>query len=207
MCTFRQFFNKLVTKGILKTSPFSTFKVVSEADVEKTTLTMEEVRALAEYIPKRGNPQIKEAFLFSCFTGLRLSDVKKFTYDEIVGDEIVFRPAKTSKKIVRVPLVGDAKAIIASLPKHPKNSKVFWNLPSGQVINTYLKFFGLGAGIQKNLHFHAARHTFATIGLTYGIDIYTMKELLGHSKIEMTQIYAKIVDQKKAMEMAKFPKL
>jgi Site-specific recombinase XerD len=207
MCTFRQFFNKLVTKGILKTSPFSTFKVVSEADVEKTTLTMEEVRALAEYIPKRGNPQIKEAFLFSCFTGLRLSDVKKFTYDEIIGDEIVFRPAKTSKKIVRVPLVDDAKAIIASLPKHPKNSKVFWNLPSGQVINTYLKFFGLGAGIQKNLHFHAARHTFATIGLTYGIDIYTMKELLGHSKIEMTQIYAKIVDQKKAMEMAKFPKL
>jgi site-specific recombinase XerD len=99
MCTFRQFFNKLVTKGILKTSPFSTFKVVSEADVEKTTLTMEEVRALAEHTPKRRNPQIKEAFLFSCFTGLRLSDVKKLTYDEIVGNEIAFRPAKTIKKL------------------------------------------------------------------------------------------------------------
>jgi hypothetical protein len=48
-----------------------------------------------------------------------------------------------------VPLVDDAKAIIASIPKHPKNDKVFWNLPSGQVINRYLKFFGLGAGIQE----------------------------------------------------------
>ncbi len=128
-------------------------------------------------------------------------------YEEIRDGELTFRPAKTSKKIVKVPLVADVMEILDNLPRHPSNKRVFWDLPSSQVVNVYLKFWALEAGLKKNLHFHAARHTFATIGLTFGMDIYTMKELLGHSKIEMTQIYAKIVDQKKKLEMAKFPSL
>lgn len=106
-----------------------------------------------------------------------------------------------------VPLTDDAKSILENLPKHPVNIKVFWDLPSSQVVNVYLKFWALEAGLKKNLHFHAARHTFATIGLTFGMDIFTVKEILGHSKIEMTQVYAKIVDQKKKFEMLKFPLL
>ena len=104
-------------------------------------------------------------------------------------------------------MVKDALQIIDEVEKHEINRKVFWSLPSSQVVNFYLKFWALEVGLKKNLHFHAARHTFATIGLTFGIDIYTMKELLGHSKIEMTQIYAKIVDEKKKNEMFKFPAL
>jgi len=207
MTVFRQHFNKLVVKGIVTISPFGNFKIIEEEDSERTTLTIEEVRTLANYIPKKGNHQIRQAFLFSCFTGLRYSDVKKLNYDEIDNDQITFRPAKTIKKIVMVPLIEDAKSIIENIIKHPRNNKVFWDLPSSQVVNVYLKFWALEAGLKKNLHFHAARHTFATIGLTFGMDIYTMKELLGHSKIEMTQIYAKIVDQKKNIEMSKFPKL
>lgn len=207
MSVFRQHFNKLVVKGIIIVSPFGNFKIIEEEDSERTTLTIEEVRMLANYIPKRGNSQIRQAFLFSCFTGLRFSDVKKLVYEEIRDGELTFRPAKTSKKIVKVPLVADVMEILDNLPRHPSNKRVFWDLPSSQVVNVYLKFWALEAGLKKNLHFHAARHTFATIGLTFGMDIYTMKELLGHSKIEMTQIYAKIVDQKKKLEMAKFPSL
>lgn len=207
LSVFRQYFNKLVVKGIIQTSPFISFKIIEEEDSERTTLTIEEVRTLANFIPKKGNIQIWESFIFSCFTGLRFSDVKKLKFDEIVDNQLIFRPAKTSKKIVRVPLSDDAIAIIENVKRHPSNKKVFWDLPSSQVVNVYLKFWALEAGLKKNLHFHAARHTFATIGLTFGIDIYTMKELLGHSKIEMTQIYAKIVDEKKKNEMTKFPKL
>ena len=207
MTTFRQYFNKLVVKGIVKESPFPGFKIVGTSENEVTTLTIEEVRTLSSCIPKKGNNQIRQAFLFSCFTGLRFSDVKKLTFDEIQEDHLIFRPAKTTKKIVRVPLLADARAIMEKIPVHPKNIKVFWGLPSSQVVNVYLKFWGLEAGIKKNLHFHAARHTFATIGLTAGIDVYTMQKLLGHSKIEMTQIYAKIVDEKRRSEMLKFPSL
>jgi len=207
MSVFRQYFNKLITKGIISISPFSNFKIIEEEDSERTTLTIEEVRTLANFVPKRGNSQVRDAFLFSCFTGLRYSDVKKLNYDEITNNQITFRPAKTIKKIVKVPLVDDAITIIDKVSKHPTNNKVFWDLPTTQVVNVYLKFWALEAGLKKNLHFHAARHTFATIGLTYGIDIFTMKELLGHSKIEMTQIYAKIVDEKKKNELSKFPKL
>jgi integrase len=207
LSVFRQHFNKLVVKGVITASPFSTFKIIEEGDTERTTLTIEEVRTLANFIPKKGNSQIRQAFLFSCFTGLRFSDVKKLVYSEIENDQITFRPAKTTKKIVMVPLTDDAKSILENLSKHPINKKVFWDLPSSQVVNVYLKFWALEAGLKKNLHFHAARHTFATIGLTFGMDIYTVKEILGHSKIEMTQIYAKIVDQKKKFEMLKFPPL
>ncbi len=207
MTTFRQYFNKLVVKGIVQVSPFPTFKIVGLAETEITTLNIEEVRKLAACIPKKGNSQIRQAFLFCCFTGLRFSDVKKLTYDEIQDGHLVFRPAKTTQKIVRVPLLDDARSVMDKVDIHPKNNKVFWGLPSSQVVNLYLKFWGLEAGIKKSLHFHAARHTFATIGLTFGIDVYTMQKLLGHSKIEMTQLYAKIVDEKRKAEMLKFPSL
>lgn len=207
MSIFRQYFNKLKIKGIVQKFPFETFKIIEEEYLERTTLTIEEVRALSKCIPANGNPMVRQAFLFACFTGLRFSDIKKLSYDEISGGEIIFRPAKTPRKIVRIPLVKDALQIIEETEKHEINRKVFWDLPSSQVVNFYLKFWALEVGLKKNLHFHAARHTFATIGLTFGIDIYTMKELLGHSKLEMTQIYAKIVDEKKKNEMLKFPAL
>lgn len=207
MGVFRQYFNKLITKGIIKVSPFADFKPIEEEYQERTTLTIDEVRKLSKTIPKRGNSQIRQAFLFSCFTGLRFSDVRKISSDDIVDGFLVFRPEKTKKKIVRIPLSEQIGNIIKEVKQHPINKKIFWDLPSSQVTNLYLKFWGLEAGITKNLHFHAARHTFATVGLTYGMDLYTMKELLGHSKIEMTQIYAKIVDKKKQEELTKFPKL
>jgi len=130
MSVFRQHFNKLVIKGIIPVSPFADFKIIEEEESERTTLTIEEVRTLAEFIPNKGNSQIRQAFLFSCFTGLRYSDVKKLTFEEINNNQITFRPAKTIKKIVKVPLVDDALSIIENIIRHPTNKKVFWDLPT-----------------------------------------------------------------------------
>lgn len=208
MSVFRQNFNKLLTRGLVEESPFHVWKPVKEEYLERDRLTIEEVRILANKIPKRGNSQIRHAFLFSCFCGgLRVSDIKNITYDNIIDGKLVFRPVKTPNKVVTVPIVEDVYAILDGMVKHPINKKIFWDLPTSQTINLYLKFWAYEAGIIKNLHFHVARHTFATIGLTFGIDLFTMKELLGHSKIEMTQIYAKIVDKKKEEELMKFPTL
>ncbi len=140
MSVFRQYFNKLKIRGIIQKSPFETFKIVEEEYMERTTLTIEEVRSLAKCTPANGNPQVRQAFLFACFTGLRFSDVKKLSYEEIVKGEIVFRPAKTPRKVVRIPLVKDALQIIDEVEKHEINRKVFWDLPSSQVVNFYLKF-------------------------------------------------------------------
>ncbi len=208
MSVFRQYFNKLLTKGLVEETPFHDWKPVKEEYLERDRLTIEEVRLLANTIPKRGNSQIRQAFLFSCFCGgLRISDINKIKYENIIDGKLVFRPVKTPNKIVTVPIIEDVYKILENVVKHPTNKKIFWDLPTSQVINVYLKFWAYEAGVIKNLHFHVARHTFATIGLTYGIDIFTMKELLGHSKIEMTQIYAKIVDKKKEEELMKFPAL
>lgn len=207
MGVFRQYFKKLLIKGHIKISPFEDFKPIEEEYLERTTLTIEEVRMLSNTIPKKGNPQIRQAFLFACFTGLRYSDVRKLTYDEIKNDELVFRPQKTVKKLIRIPLMEQTKAMLNEVPKHEISNKVFWDLPEASPTNLYLKFWAHDAGITKNLHFHAARHSFATIALTHGMDIYTVKEILGHSKIEMTQVYAKIVSKKKQEELSKFPTL
>ncbi|MVZ63495.1 site-specific integrase [Sphingobacterium humi] len=208
MSVFRQYYNKLLTRRIIDNSPFENWQPVKEVYLERERLTIEEVRTLANVHPDLGNKQIRQAFLFSCFTGLRISDVRRITYDHLIDGFIRFRPFKTPAKIVTVPVVEDVLKIIGEIPKHPINKKIFWGLPStSQALNQHLKNWAREAGIKKNLHFHVSRHTFATIGLTFGIDLFTMKELLGHSKIEMTQIYAKIVDRKKEEEILKFPSL
>ncbi len=89
----------MLTKGHIKNSPFDDFKVIEEEYLERTTLTIEEVRKLSNTIPKKGNTQIRQAFLFSCFTGLRYSDIRKLRFLVI--------PASCAQNF-RYKFVGDA---------------------------------------------------------------------------------------------------
>ncbi len=210
MSVFRQYYNKLVTRRIIDESPFETWNSVKEVHTERNRLTIEEVRKLAETKLDWGNEQIRLAYLFSCFTGLRISDVRVITYDNIINGHLVFRPKKTPQKIVSIPILDDVFKIIEQIPKHPISNKIFWGLPStSHAINIHLKEWAKFANLNNHraITFHTSRHTFATIGLTYGIDLYTMKELLAHSKIEMTMVYGKIISQKKEEEILKFPRL
>jgi site-specific recombinase XerD len=114
-------------------------------------------------------------------------------------------PKKMEGKILEAPLTESAKKILSEIERKNENDLVFFNLPARQVIGKHLMIWGLKLGLKKHIHFHLARHTFATIGITYGIDVYGMQKLLLHSKIEQTQRYAKIVEQKIKNDVSKFP--
>jgi integrase len=202
----KQVLNYAVKIDVIDKHNFNGIKIPGVADTDKTTLTIEEVKLLAN-TPVDFKPHVKQGFLFACCTGLRVSDVRKLEWKELRGNKIKFRPKKTSAKILELPLSVGALKILEGIEKSNTTDKVFYDLPSDSKIRTDLIKWGELAGIDKRMHFHASRHTFATIGLTFGIDIYTMQTLLGHSKITQTTVYAKIVDKKKDAEIAKFPTL
>ena len=161
----------------------------------RTFLTIEEVKKLASTDYK--NDIIKRAFLFACFTGLRISDIRNLTWGNIVERDKACFVTITMQK-TREPLtIKLNKQAEKWLPK--KNStKVVFDLPVyNSVINDNLKRWAKGAGIEKSLCFHMSRHTFATMELTLGADLYVVSKLLGHNDVSVTQIYADIINKKR----------
>ncbi len=142
-----------------------------------------------------------KAFLFSCFTSLRISDVQRANWGWVnIRSEMVFLPWKTRKfgRLVTVPLTGLAKRFI------DKQKGTFFTLPTEQEINRSLKDLARMAGIDVNLTFHVARHTFATLYYRRTGDIMSLKDIMGHKKIEHTMIYAHINNEDKRRGMDKF---
>ncbi len=170
-------------------------------------LTLEEVRKLND-TPFSGNQQVKQAFLFGCFCGLRISDMKKLNWSEIHNNKIEYRQKKT-QKAEYLPLSKQALKILNEIPKHETNNLVFWDLPgsSESYVNQLLRTWAASAGVKKHLSWHISRHSFATLFLTSGGDIYTLSKLLGHSSVEITAVYGKIIDSKKIDEVNKMPEL
>lgn len=157
-------------------------------------LTLDELKAMAS---TDAPEDIKNPFLFCCFTGLRFSDVKALRWENIENGVIILRMKKT-KEIVRVPLSDNAKRF---LPETKEKGLVFQIGPLN-TLTRGLKVWAKEAGVNKNLHFHVSRHTFGTLALEHGAAIYTVSKLLGHRNVETTQIYAKVLDEgrKKAVD-------
>ena len=162
-------------------------------------LTLDELRDLdAAPAPD----EIKNPFLFCCFTGLRFSDVQALKWDNIDNDTIVIRMKKT-KEIVRVPLSANAKKF---LPERKSKGKVFEIGPLNSLTRG-LKAWAESAGLKKNLHFHMSRHTFATLALANGAELYTVSKLLGHRSVQTTQVYAKVLDEGRRKAVDAIPEL
>ena len=144
------------------------------------------------------NDVLKRAALFSALTGLRHSDIQKLKWNEISFESnqprINFTQKKT-KGVEYMPISQQALEICGE-PKLP-NDLVFENLTNPSWINRPLKNWVAKAGIQKNITFHCFRHTFATLQLSNGTDIYTVSKMLGHTNVKTTQVYAKVIDEKK----------
>ena len=174
-------------------------------------LTLEEVKKIIDqnYRPKN---DVKPAFLFCCFSGLRFSDVYKMKWGEITmsqdGNVQLETTMKKTGKTIWVPLSDNALRWLPERGDASDDERVFANLPDqASNADSRLKTLISHAGITKHVTFHVARHTFATLTLQYGADLYTVSKLLGHSNIRTTQIYAKIVDESKRRAVNLIPNL
>jgi integrase len=213
---FHKFMSEAFKKELISWNPFDHYQMPSRFETDHTFLELHELQKLQD-TETDFEPHIREAFFFSCFTGLRFSDVSTLEYAHFLplkdkeGKEYLslrLRPIKTSRTtgdVLRVPLSDEVLHILSRMKKSAVSSRVFYLLPGIATCNKCLKEWAKRAGVNKNLHFHVGRHTFATLSLTCGIDIYTVSKLLGHSRIDSTEIYAKVIDEKKRQEVQKFP--
>lgn len=182
--------------------PDFTGLVPSPEPSQRCFLTLEELRAMvAVDFPDR----LKRPFMFACFTGLRMNDVRTLKWSTIHDDVIILKQQKT-KQIVQIPLSANAKRW---MPEKDKDSDlVFYDFPTCEEwYGKKLKQWAEAAGIQKNVSFHVSRHTFATLSLNSGADLFVVSKLLGHTKITTTQIYAKVLDEGRKKAVDSIPEL
>jgi site-specific recombinase XerD len=152
--------------------------------------------------------QVKDIFLFSCFTGLAYSDVKKMSYENIAtgidGEKWLFINRTKTDTASRVPLLPTALDILDKYKDHPQciNKQKLLPVLSNQKMNAYLKEIADLCEINKELTFHIARHTFATtVTLNNDVPIESVSKMLGHKNIRTTQHYAKLLDKKVSNDM------
>ncbi len=170
---------------------------IKPTETQREFLTIDELNRLVK--TECNNPLLKRAALFSALTGLRFSDIKKLVWSEIQynvenGYSIQFIQQKT-KGVEVLPISEQAYSLLGER-KEPTD-KVFDGLTYSAYENKHLYQWIGAAGITKNITFHCFRHTFATLQLIKGTDIYTVSKMLGHRDLKTTQIYAKIVDETK----------
>ncbi|KAA6331009.1 Tyrosine recombinase XerC [termite gut metagenome] len=166
---------------------------------EREYLTIDEIKTLAN--TDFHNEMLKQAFLFSCFCGLRHCDIVSLAWENIKkdkkGNAQLNLIQKKTKEIISLPLSKEAMKQLPPKGKSLPTDKVFDGLISLGRTNEILPKWALRAGINKHITFHAGRHTHATMMLTLGADLYTVSKLLGHKDIQVTQIYAEIIDESK----------
>jgi integrase len=183
--------------GILSFDLNSRIEPVKTAEVQRNFLTIEELNALVK--TDCASPLLKRAALFSALTGLRFSDIEKLVWGEIEyiegnGYFLNFKQQKT-KGVEVLPISEQAYNLLGE-PQDNSN-RVFEGLNYSAYSNKHLaKWIGM-AGITKDITFHCFRHTFATLQLSNGTDIYTVSKMLGHRELKTTQIYAKVIDKTK----------
>lgn len=194
--------NEAVREGLLQTNTIRLLSQTEKIKIPQSTreyLTLEELKRMIDTPVKPNAREDKNAFLFCCFCGLRYSDVTALTWRNIIKDgakmSISIIQKKTKHPVV-APLSDKAISYLPEQNGKGYDDKVFI-LPNQGVTNKRLKKWAEDANVNKNVTFHVSRHTFATMMLTAGVDIYTTSKLMGHTDISVTQIYAKIVDKKK----------
>lgn len=193
--------------GVIHSNPYLGVKLHLEP-VDRGFLTEEELQSIIKKdfeIDRLGF--VRDLFVFSCFTGLSYIDVKKLKADNIVtlnGIEWIKMAREKTSTPVSVVLFDGAKCIIKKYENDPKRKDKLFPSMSNQKMNQYLNEIATSCGIKKNITFHMARHTFATLTLSKGVPIESVSRMLGHTNIKTTQIYAKITNKKIEEDMTKF---
>jgi integrase len=203
--------NQAVRDGILVGNPAQSVKIKGEATLP-VFLELDELNKLNK--TKCRNDQIKQAFFFACFTGMRYSDVSRLTWASINGDSIKYQQKKTGKDELILITEEAGKILKKQRKEEPSRNLVrefsediVFFLPSQPVVDKRLKQWAKDAGLAKRLSFHKARHTFAMIARRKGIPMHTIKGLLGHESERMTEKYARLDELEKRKAAKKFPTL
>lgn len=211
--TKKAYFTKLRTclrqacsDGIIQSNPMDGVSGITGQETKREYLSLEELRAMAK--TECIYPELKRAFLFSCLTGLRRSDIERLTWGDVSQlkgrTRLVFRQKKTGGQEYL-----DISVQAAELIGHKCDANESDHIFNGAFIRSdtqqVLRKWASGSGVNKHITFHSGRHTFAVMMLTLGTDIYTVSKLLGHRNLDTTQIYAKIVDAKKQEAVDSIP--
>ncbi len=192
----KHFFNMMIKREVIKDTPYKNFDIKYER-TERTFLTEDELKILEDLQKQdlKGKlPEILDMFLFSCYTGLRFSDIQKLSINHIQSENnltvLRIKQQKTNKVVtIPISILFNGKAMqILEKYINTKTERIFPK-SSNQDTNRQLKLLQTLSGLSKNLTFHVARHTFGTLLATYTHDPYLIKELMGHSDIKTSMIY------------------
>jgi site-specific recombinase XerD len=205
---FKKIIRLATAKGLISIDPFLNYKIKLKK-VDRGFLLQEELDAIQAKtftIPRLS--QVRDIFLFQCYTGLAYADLKKLSKEHIIkgadGELWISTHRTKTDTAVNVPLLPEAVAILNKYESHPESNNKGLLLPvlSNQKMNAYLKEIGDLCGITKNLSSHIGRHTFASqVTLANGISLEVVSKMLGHSNINTTKIYARMVDSRVSEEM------
>lgn len=207
---FKQVINKAIRAGLITVDPFNGYKI-SVQRVDRGFLSEDDLKKMMEkeFASKRLE-QVRDIFVFACFSGLAYIDLANLRVDNIqkMFDGrlwIVTHRQKTNTKVT-VPLLPPAIKILKKYEGKYLDGQLL-PIITNQKLNCYLKEIADICGIEKNLTFHLARHTFATtMTLGKGVPIESVSKILGHTNIQTTQIYARITNEKISHDMENLAK-
>jgi integrase/recombinase XerD len=205
---FRKIINLGQKLGWINQNPFESYKLRFIKN-DRGFLTDKELSAIENKVFNIERLRtVRDIFVFGCYTGLSYIDAINLGPDEISlgidGQYWIFSDRQKTNTKVKIPLLPKSLKILNEYKEHPKsvNRNKIFPLISNQKLNGYLKEIADICGIKKNLTFHLARHTFATtITISNGVPIETVSKMLGHTSLQTTQIYARIVDKKISEDM------
>ena len=202
---FKQVINKAIRAGLITVDPFNGYKISIER-VDRGFLSEDDLtKMMSKTFASKRLEQVRDIFIFACFTGLAYTDLANLRVDNIqkMFDGrlwIVTHRQKTNTKVT-VPLLPPAIKILKKYEGEFVDGKIL-PIITNQKMNCYLKEIAEICGIEKNLTFHLARHTFATtMTLGKGVPIETVSKMLGHTNVQTTQIYARITNDKISKDM------
>ena len=204
----RKIINNCLKNGWINKDPFTGFKMTKK-EVVREILTEKELETLQQKeLANQRLRQVRDIFIFSCFTGLAYIDAKRLKRSQVVtdteGEHWIYTTRKKTDTPTRIPLLPPVIDIMKIYEDHPqcKIEDSLLPIPTNQKLNAYLKELADICGINKLLTFHIARHTFATtVTLNNGVPIESVSKMLGHKSIKITQIYAKVMDKKLSEDM------
>lgn len=192
--------NQAVKEKIISFNPYHHTDTLKKEEKEVVFLEKDEIERIIE--TDFFNNEVKNAFLFGCYTGLRFSDIKSLTWDQVKNNRIYLTQTKT-KGIVAIPIGVNAKNILSF--QNTEREFVFNLFDANSSVNRTLRKLIKKADIKKNVSFHSSRHTFATLLISSGANIYTVSKLLGHKDIKSTLVYAKVIDEEKENAINSMP--